>query len=81
MKKINFELDKEKLALVEDIENENYISLKDSNPKEFKQERNRAKVAVKNRLSKLAKNRASIEELTNILEKVEDREPFEEDKI
>ena len=57
-KEFDFELDNGELQILENLENGNYISLKETNPKEFEKEKEIAKIAAENTLKKLAKKKA-----------------------
>ena len=54
---LNYKLDEEELQILEDIENGNYISLKETNPKEFKKEMAIAKIAAKSTIERLTKKK------------------------
>ena len=54
---LNYKLDEEELKILEDIENGNYVSLKETNSKEFKKEMVIAKIAAKNTIERLTKKK------------------------
>ncbi|RLA58513.1 MAG: hypothetical protein DRQ78_11890 [Epsilonproteobacteria bacterium] len=53
----NFKLDKDELQILEDIENDKYVSLKKTNPKQFEEEMEIAKIAAKNTIERLTKKK------------------------
>ena len=57
-KDFNFELDKEELEMLEDFENDKFVSIKKTNPKKFEEEKAIAKVAAQNTLDRLTKKKS-----------------------
>jgi len=57
-KKFDFKLDDEELQILEDIENGDYVSLKETNPKKFEEEKAMAKLAAENTIKRLTKKKS-----------------------
>jgi len=71
MNNLNYELDKEELQILEDIENSNYISLKDTKSQEFKKKMNNSKIAATNTIDRLTKKKTyTMKLIENDVEKI-----------
>jgi len=57
-KNFDFELDAEEIAILEDLDKGAYVSLKETNPKGFKEEQKIAKIAAENTLKRLTKKKS-----------------------
>ena len=57
-KKFDFKLDDEELQILEDIENGDYVSLKETNPKKFEEKKAVIKLAAENTIKRLTKKKS-----------------------
>ncbi len=71
MNNLNYELDKEELQILNDIENNNYVSLKDTKNKEFKKQMANSKIVATNTINKLTKKKTyTMKLIENDVEKI-----------
>lgn len=70
-KQFNYELDEEELQILEDVENDKYVSLKETNPKEFEKQIEIAQIASKNTIERLTKKKTyTMKLIENDIEKI-----------